>query len=259
MSDVRRTRGQQGPHDETRAEMARQAARDLHRISSDDREQQLGENGEEQGGRKESTIWEFDKPKKNSAKGVVIAIIVIALLQIVPAIFAFVADELVPEIESSFGNAPAPEYDSDYSYAAQDLSSILGTDSGMVIDNSDTFRLHYDQSNDEWAILYTSADGGTFKSTADAWCLYDDPDEYYYPEAYPSDQYDMYTVAFTLYDTEAVGSLPDWCQSIADSGDDIWLNLYVSKTDDTLLIEDMDGIGLFGTTDPVPYYREQNM
>ncbi|MFR4414397.1 MAG: hypothetical protein ACLT4C_03515 [Butyricicoccus sp.] len=32
----------------TRTEMARQAARDLHRISSDDREQQLGENGEEQ-------------------------------------------------------------------------------------------------------------------------------------------------------------------------------------------------------------------
>lgn len=103
------------------------------------------------------------------------------------------------------------------------------------------------------------ADGGTFKSTADAWRLYDDPNEYYYPEAYPSDQYDMYTVAFTLYDTEAVGSLPDWCQSIADSGDDIWLNLHVSKTDDTLLIEDMDGIGLFGTTDPVPYYRAQNM
>ena len=62
-----------------------------------------------------------------------------------------------------------------------------------------------------------------------------------------------------LYDTEAAGSLPDWCQSIADSGDDIWLNFYVSKTDDTLLIEDMDGIGLFGTTDPVPYYRAQNM
>lgn len=198
-----------------------------------------------------------DKPKKNRAKGAVIAIIVIALLQIVPAIFAFVMDDLVPEIESSFGNAPAPEYDSDYS--AADLSAVLGTDSGMVIDNSDTFRLHYDQSSDEWAILYTSADGGTFKSTADAWCLYDDPDEYYYPEAYPSDQYDMYTVAFTLYDTEVVGSLPDWCQSIADSGDDIWLNLYVGKTDDTLLIEDMDGIGLFGTTDPVPYYRAQNV
>lgn len=200
-----------------------------------------------------------DKPKKNRAKGAVIAVIVIALLQFVPTLIAFVVDDLVPEIESSFGNASAPDYGSDYSYAAQDLSSILGMDSGMVIDNSDTFRLHYDQSNDEWAILYTSADGGTFKSTASAWCLYDDPNEYYYPEAYPSDQYDMYTVAFTLYDTEAAGSLPDWCQSIADSGDDIWLNFYVSKTDDTLLIEDMDGIGLFGTTDPVPYYRAQNM
>ena len=43
-----------------------------------------------------------DKPKKNRAKGAVIAIIVIALLQIVPAIFAFVVDDLVPEIESSF-------------------------------------------------------------------------------------------------------------------------------------------------------------
>ena len=32
-----------------RTEMARQAARDLHRISSDDREQQLGENRKEQG------------------------------------------------------------------------------------------------------------------------------------------------------------------------------------------------------------------
>ena len=86
-----------------------------------------------------------DKPKKNSAKGAVIAIIVIALLQFVPTLIAFVVDDLVPEIESSFGNSPAAEYDSDYSYAAQDLSSILGTDSGMVIDNSDTFRLHYDQ------------------------------------------------------------------------------------------------------------------
>ena len=75
-------------------------ARPLHRISSDDREQQLGENGEEKA-RPPSRI-----SRRNSAKGRVIAIIVIALLQIVPAIFAFVVDDLVPEIESSFGNSP---------------------------------------------------------------------------------------------------------------------------------------------------------
>lgn len=234
MSDVRRTRGQQGPHDETRAQMARQARETYTEYHP------TIENSSSAKTAKSKSRPIKDKPKKNRAKGAVIAVIVIALLQFVPTLIAFVVDDLVPEIESSFGNAPAPDYGSDYSYAAQDLSSILGMDSGMVIDNSDTFRLHYDQSNDEWAILYTSADGGTFKSTASAWCLYDDPNEYYYPEAYPSDQYDMYTVAFTLYDTEAAGSLPDWCQSIADSGDDIWLNFYVSKTDDTLLIEDMD-------------------
>lgn len=204
-----------------------------------------------------------DKPKtKKGPWGLAVAVLV--LLTILPNLFAFVVDELIPDLEDTFTSSYEPDYgdhdtDHDADYSAADLSAVLGTDSGTVLDNGDTIRLHYDQSNDEWAILYTSADGGTFKSTADAWCLYDDPDEYYYPEAYPSDQYDMYTVAFTLYDTEAVGSLPDWCQSVADSGDDIWLNLYVSKTDDTLLIEDMDGIGLFGTTDPVPYYRAQNM
>ncbi len=103
-----------------------------------------------------------------------------------------------------------------------------------------------------------SADGGTFKSTADAWCLYDDPDEYYYPEAYPSDQYDMYTVAFTLYDTEVVGSLPDWCQSIADSGDD--LAEFVCQQNRRYTAHRGYGrIGLFGTADPVPYYRAQNV
>lgn len=92
-----------------------------------------------------------DKPKKKRAKGAVIAIIVIALLQIVPAIFAFVMDDLVPEIESSFGNAPAPEYDSDYSddydtdydsdYAYDTLYDVFG-DNGITVsafDNVYTF------------------------------------------------------------------------------------------------------------------------
>ncbi len=82
-----------------------------------------------------------------------IAIIVIALLQIVPAIFAFVADDLVPEIESSFGNAPAPEYDSDYSddydtdddsdYAYDTLYDVFG-DNGITcrrLTTSIRFRL----------------------------------------------------------------------------------------------------------------------
>lgn len=100
-----------------------------------------------------------DKPKKKRAKGAVIAIIVIALLQIVPAIFAFVMDDLVPEIESSFGNSPAAEYDSDYSYdydtdydsdyAYDTLYDVFG-DNGITVsafDNVYTFQASGDGSS----------------------------------------------------------------------------------------------------------------
>ena len=83
-----------------------------------------------------------DKPKKNRAKGAVIAVIVIALLQFVPTLIAFVMDDLVPEIESSFGNSPAPDYGSDYSddydtdydsdYAYDTLYDVFG-DNGITV------------------------------------------------------------------------------------------------------------------------------
>ena len=103
MSDVRRTRGQQG---ETYTE--------YHPTI---------ENSSSAKTAKSKSRPIQDKPKKKRAKGAVIAIIVIALLQFVPTLIAFVVDDLVPEIESSFGNSPAPDYDSDYSYAARAAGS----------------------------------------------------------------------------------------------------------------------------------------
>ena len=114
-----------------------------------------------------------DKPKKNRAKGAVIAIIVIALLQIVPAIFAFVVDDLVPEIESSFGNSPAPDYGSDYSddydtdydsdYAYDTLYDVFG-DNGITVsafDNVYTFQASGDGSSYEFS--YTENGNRTFR------------------------------------------------------------------------------------------------
>ena len=116
-----------------------------------------------------------DKPKKNRAKGAVIAIIVIALLQIVPAIFAFVVDDLVPEIESSFGNSPAPDYGSDYSddydtdydsdYAYDTLYDVFG-DNGITVsafDNVYTFQASGDGSSYE--ISYTYNGNRKYRST----------------------------------------------------------------------------------------------
>ena len=204
-----------------------------------------------------------DKPKtKKRPWGLMVAVLVI--LTILPNLFAFVVDELIPELEDTFTSSYEPDYgdyDTDYDsdYSAADLSAVLGTDSGTVLDNGDTIRLHYEQPSDEWALLYTSAAGGTFKSEVDAWCTYADPDEYYYMDDYPAEQYDMYTILLTPDDAEMTGALPEWCRTVTENDDSIWLLAYVSKTDDELVLEDWDSIGLFDGAATVPFFRVQDM
>lgn len=209
-----------------------------------------------------------DKPKKNSAKGVVIAIIVIALLQIVPAIFAFVMDDLVPEIESSFGNAPAPEYDSDYSYdydtdydsdyAYDTLYDVFG-DNGITVsafDNVYTFQASGDGSSYEFS--YTENGNRTFRSTGTAFCYREDDEDYYYRDEYPYDEYIMYSVYLYPEHQETNGPQQDWCDSMMQSKvDSILLNVFQSRTTDEVVVEDMDGIGLFGSGNVLPFNKVQ--
>ena len=204
-----------------------------------------------------------DKPKtKKGPWKLVVAVLVI--VTILPNLFAFVIDEVLPAFVDRWGasyTADYGDYDTDYDsdYVDTDLRAILGTDSGTVLDNGDTIRLHCEQSSDEWALLYTSAEGGTFKSKVDAWCSYQDPDEYYYMDDYPAEQYDMYMVVLTPNDAEMSGTLPEWCQSAAEYNDSIWLIAYVSKTDDELVLEDWDSYGLFDGATTVPFFRVQDM
>ena len=55
------------------------------------------------------------------------------------------------------------------------------------------------------------------------------------------------------------GALPEWCQTVTENDDSIWLLAYVSKTDDELVLEDWDSIGLFGGAATVPFFRVQDM
>lgn len=209
-----------------------------------------------------------DKPKKKRAKGAVIAIIVIALLQLVPTLIAFVVDDLVPEIESSFGNAPAPEYDSDYSYdydtdydsdyAYDTLYDVFG-DNGITVSaygNSYNFTAADDGNSYEFS--YTESDGSWFSSTGTAWCYREDDEDYYYREEYPFEEYIMYSVSLTPEHQEASGTRPDWCDFLLQSKvDSIWLNVFQSRTTDEVVVEDMDGIGLFGSGNVLPFNKVQ--
>lgn len=209
-----------------------------------------------------------DKPKKKRAKGAVIAVIVIALLQFVPTLIAFVVDDLVPEIESSFGNAPAPEYDSDYSddydtdydsdYAYDTLYDVFG-DNGITVsafDNVYTFQASGDGSSYEFS--YTENGNRTFRSTGTAFCYREDDEDYYYRDEYPYDEYIMYSVYLYPEHQETNGPQQDWCDSMMRSKvDSILLNVFQSRTTDEVVVEDMDGVGLFGSGNVLPFNKVQ--
>lgn len=209
-----------------------------------------------------------DKPKKKRAKGAVIAVIVIALLQFVPTLIAFVVDDLVPEIESSFGNSPAPDYGSDYSYdydtdydsdyAYDTLYDVFG-DNGITVsafDNVYTFQVSGDGSSYEFS--YTENGNRTFRSTGTAWCYREDDEDYYSRDEYPYDEYIMYSVYLYPEHQETNGPQQNWCDSMMRSKvDSIWLNVFQSRTTDEVVVEDMEGIGLFGSGNVLPFNKVQ--
>ena len=195
-----------------------------------------------------------DKPKKKNAKGAMIAIAVIALLQFVPTLLAFVTDNLVPEIESSFGNFSEPEpdyidYDEDTLYDALGENGITASAYG----NSYTLQAAGDGNSYEFS--YTESDGGRFSSTGTAFCYREDDEDYYYWEEYPYDAYIMYSVCLYPEYQETIGPQPDWCDfRMKSKVDSIWLNVFRSRTTDEVVVEDQDGIGLFGSGNVLTFH-----
>ena len=176
--------------------------------------------------------------------------------------------DLVPEIESSFGNAPTPDYDSDYSYdydtdcdsdyAYDTLYDVFG-DNGITVsafDNVYTFQASGDGSSYEFS--YTENGNRTFRSTGTAFCYREDDEDYYYRDEYPYDEYIMYSVYLYPEHQETNGPQQDWCDSMMQSKvDSILLNVFQSRTTDEVVVEDMDGVGLFGSGNVLPFNKVQ--
>lgn len=197
-----------------------------------------------------------------------IAVIVIALLQFVPTLIAFVVDDLVPEIESSFGNAPAPEYDSDYSddydtdddsdYAYDTLYDVFG-DNGITVsafDNVYTFQASGDGSSYEFS--YTENGNRTFRSTGTAFATARTMRSIIIGMSTRTTSTFMYSVYLYPEHQETNGPQQDWCDSMMRSKvDSILLNVFQSRTTDEVVVEDMDGVGLFGSGNVLPFNKVQ--
>ena len=244
MSDVRRTRGQQGP----RLRPERNGvgvARDRHRIPISG----LIENSSLAKTAKSKARPIQMNTKKNAQRKGWIAIIVIALLQFVPTLIAFVVDDLLPEIESSFGNAlhritiritamimiltMIPDYVYDTLY------DVFG-DNGITVsafDNVYTFQASGDVSSHE---PRTENGNRTFRSTAQHGANMSNGRDYYPRTEYPYDEYIMYSVYLYPEHQETNGPQQDWCDSMMQSKvDSILLNVFQSRTTDEVVVEDM--------------------
>lgn len=200
-----------------------------------------------------------DKPKtKKGPWRLVVAVLVI--LTILPNLFAFVIDEVLPDFVDRWGASYTADYDigtdvydddyddSDYTYDYGTLHDALGENGITASEYGNVYTLKAADDEDSYEFSYTEADGSWFSSTGTAFCYREDDEDYYYREEYPFDEYIMYSVYLYPEHQEAKGTRPDWCDFLMQSKEDsIMLTVFRSRTTDEVVVEDMDGIGLFGT------------
>lgn len=94
----------------------------------------------------------------------------------------------------------------------------------------------------------TIQDGtGTYTETGYSWCMYNYPEEGWYDEAYPPESYDSLSLCLTREWSDYDGSLPER-YDYRTANDDLWLLLYVDRTNYALTLHDIDDSGLFGQT-----------
>lgn len=88
---------------------------------------------------------------------------------------------------------------------------------------------------------------GAYLETGYTWCSYNYPEEEAYNEAYPPDQYDCFTLSLDVYDCSydsADGSIPE--RYALDEYEERWFLLYYAPETGEVVLEDLDGSGLFG-------------
>ena len=210
-----------------------------------------------------------EKPKKKNGKLAVIAILIIALLRIAPAIFEFLVDDVLPDFLDEWGPSYTADYnadhayDEDYSddtYAYDDdyatLYDAFGENGITAEEYGNTYLFKASGDGARYEFSCTEEDGSRFRSTGTAWCCAEDDADYYYREEYPYDEYLMYSVNLTPEHQEAGGTRPEWCNFLLQSKEDsIWLTVFQSRTADEVVVEDMDGVGLFGSSN-VMHFRK---
>lgn len=196
---------------------------------------------------------------KKSGKWIGVAIAAFILLaEILPVGLRFVQEQIDDLRYSIVGAyAPADSYavpEPDYApaYGQEIVADLLGAWSTGTAPDGGLLSLSLDADND-YALTYENGDL-LYEETGWAWCVYNEPSEGLYDEAYPPARYDSYTLCLELEETPpSQGGLPESLAAHRDIGE-MWMLIYIPLDGGDAVLHDIYGecTAFFGGAEFLP-------
>ena len=196
--------------------------------------------------------------RENRVKGSRTAAIVVAaivfLLNIAPAFIGLIEDstanfpERLPDFIYDFTDGDSShDYDNADTYI--DLSILVGEQIELPLSDGATLALYFEPGEaGAYTLGYIAPDGSKQYVEQGYSSCSEESDSWYDEENFPTEDYEFYLTWMTKNEEAASNTtVPPWYDARGES--DIWLCIYRSRTDGSIILQDMDRLGLFGDTD----------
>ncbi len=185
--------------------------------------------------------------------GAIIAAAVV-LVNFIPTIISLIEDstanfpERLPDFVYDFTDGDSShDYDNADTYI--DLSILVGEQIELPLSDGATLALSFEPGEDgSYTLGYIAPDGSKQYVEQGYSSCSEESDSWYDEERFPTEDYEFYLTWMTKNEEAASNTtVPPWYDARGES--DIWLCIYRSRTDGSIILQDMDQLGLFGDTD----------
>lgn len=191
---------------------------------------------------------------KGNRKMAPIIVAIVFLLNFAPMIIESIQDSVsnfptsVPDFVYDFTDGDS-SYDYDNADTYIDLSELVGEKIELPLSDGATLALYFEPGEDgSYTLGYIAPDGSEQYVEQGYSSCSEESDSWYDEESFPTDDYEFYLTWLTKTEEAASNTtVPPWYDMRGES--DIWLCIYRSRTDGSIVLQDMDQIGLFGDTD----------
>ena len=156
--------------------------------------------------------------------------------------------ERLPDFVYDFTDGDSShDYDNADTYI--DLSILVGEQIELPLSDGATLALSFEPGEDgSYTLGYIAPDGSKQYVEQGYSSCSEESDSWYDEERFPTEDYEFYLTWMTKNEEAASNTtVPPWYDARGES--DIWLCIYRSRTDGSIILQDMDQLGLFGDTD----------